>query len=263
MAGGPDPWLLRWDLSPDGAVIRTGTSLLQPVLTRDGRTAMLKLAQVPEETFGNGLMAWWAGDGAAEVLEADGPALLMARATGGELLALFREGREVEATRVLTQVLARLHRPRPAPPEAIPMVRRLQGLFAACDSGTIFAEAAAIARCLLTEETPWALLHGDAHPANILDFGGGDWRAIDPKRVGGPPAYDHVAVLVTPDLPADTARLDRQLALTAAASGMAARHLLDWTTVSGALSAAWSIEDGDDPGHALAVARWALSRANG
>lgn len=253
------PWLRRWDLTPDGAVIRTATSLLRPVRTPDDRAAMLKLAQAPEEAFGNGLMVWWAGDGAAEVLASEGPALLMARAPGGELLALFLAGHEAEATAALALCLSRLHRPRPNPPQAIPMERRLAALFQAASNGAPFAGAAVIARRLLAEGGA-VLLHGDAHPANVLDFGHGDWRAIDPKRVSGPPAYDHVAVLVTPDLSAEAARLDRQLALTAAASGLPQDDLLAWALVSASLSAAWSIEDGDDPAHGLAVADWASAR---
>lgn len=74
------PWLARWSLTPDGAPFETGysRSLLLPV-RRDGAAAMLKLATAPEERRGAGLMAWWAGDGAAAVLEHRDEALLLER----------------------------------------------------------------------------------------------------------------------------------------------------------------------------------------
>lgn len=252
----PQAWLDRWALTPDGAAFATPTSHLVPVRWR-GRAAMLKLALVPEEVSGNGLMAWWAGDGAAEVFAHDGPALLMARASGPTLLPMFRDGREAEGAAALTAAIAHLHRPRPHAPDAIAMSDRCASLFAA--TGAPFEDAAELARRLLADPRDTVILHGDAHPANFLDFDGA-WLAIDPKGVRGERVFDYTHVFVTPDLPADPARLDRLLPLIAQGGGIDPARLLDWIAVAAALSAAWSVEDGEDPAHALAVTRWALSR---
>lgn len=63
-----DPWLQRWKLEPDGAPILTPGSRLLPV-RRGDVPAMLKIAFDDEEKFGNLLMNWWNGDGAARVYE--------------------------------------------------------------------------------------------------------------------------------------------------------------------------------------------------
>ncbi|VVN11856.1 aminoglycoside phosphotransferase family protein [Pseudomonas fluorescens] len=62
-----DPWLKRWALVADGAPIITPGSRLLPVRLND-RPAMLKVALDVEEKYGNRLMTWWDGDGAAHVL---------------------------------------------------------------------------------------------------------------------------------------------------------------------------------------------------
>ena len=74
-----EPWLKRWALVPDGAAIITPGSRLLPV--RQGDTpAMLKLADDAEEKYGNLLMTWWEGEGAASVLAHHKDGLLMERA---------------------------------------------------------------------------------------------------------------------------------------------------------------------------------------
>src|ERR1700743_357294 len=75
----------KWDLAGDGEIIRTRSSILQPVLY-SGTKAMLKIALHPEEQHGNQLMACWDGVGAAKVLQFEGDVLLMERATGTKSL---------------------------------------------------------------------------------------------------------------------------------------------------------------------------------
>jgi streptomycin 6-kinase len=54
---------------------------------RDGSPAILKLTSDEDERRGSALMAWWAGDGAAQVLAFDGDALLLERALGSPTLS--------------------------------------------------------------------------------------------------------------------------------------------------------------------------------
>src|ERR1700744_5201870 len=118
-------WLRRWALTPDGPDFETKyRSRLAPVLTASGERAMLKVAAHPEEVAGGALMAWWEGRGAARVLAREGFAILLERLEGPRsLVVLAREGRDEEATRILCDVAAGLHAPRPAspPPSLVPL----------------------------------------------------------------------------------------------------------------------------------------------
>src|SRR5258708_4216767 len=108
------PWCKRWGLTPDGGAFSTlyTRSVLMPV-RRAECAAMLKVAGGPEETRGAGLMAWWAGEGAAPVLARKGPAVLLARAPDPEALSRMAfEGGDDAATEILCAAIAELHRPR-------------------------------------------------------------------------------------------------------------------------------------------------------
>src|ERR1700722_6700576 len=98
------PWLRRWNLTPDGPDFTTKYgSRLMPVL-KDGAPAMLKIASHDEERNGARLMAWYAGQGTARVLEIEHEALLLERLTGNRSLAeMARSGQDDEATRILCE----------------------------------------------------------------------------------------------------------------------------------------------------------------
>jgi streptomycin 6-kinase len=95
-------WLVRWQLTPDGAEFTTrfGSRLI-PVLWR-GERAILKLAGNEEERRGAKLMEWYGGTGAARVLAREGDALLLERLTGERSLSdMARCGQDDDATRIL------------------------------------------------------------------------------------------------------------------------------------------------------------------
>ncbi|MFL5580887.1 MAG: aminoglycoside phosphotransferase family protein, partial [Gemmatimonadaceae bacterium] len=124
-----EPYLVRWNLVPDGVPTVTPYSRLLPV-RRAGRPAMLKIATAEEERRGAQVMAWWCGDGAARVLAHEGGALLMERATGGRALAaMARGGQDDEASRAICGVAARLHTRRDPPPRGlVPLPRWFRAL---------------------------------------------------------------------------------------------------------------------------------------
>jgi streptomycin 6-kinase len=177
-----DRYLKRWNLTRDGVPIVTHSSDLLPV-QQDGRLAMLKIAREAEERRGAGLMTWWDGAGAARVLAHDGDAVLLERATGHRSLKdVVHDGADDEASRILCDVAARLHAPRNRPlPDLIPLSAWFAELEpAAARHGGILARAAEAARGLLNDPRETAVLHGDLHHGNVLDFDERGWLAIDP-----------------------------------------------------------------------------------
>src|ERR1700744_5671695 len=75
----------RWALIEDGAIIKTHSSVLQPVMYNDA-PAMLKIALSTDEQAASNLMLCWDGRGAAEIYQHNGNAILMERAEGAASL---------------------------------------------------------------------------------------------------------------------------------------------------------------------------------
>lgn len=256
-----NPWLARWDLVPDGVPFATHTSVLLPVRAT-GEPAMLKIATAPEEARGAAILAWWQGEGAARVLALEGEALLMERATGPRSLAqMAASGDDATATRLLCATVARLHAPRPDPPAAaVPLARWFADLAPiAAREGGILAQAHAAANHLLATQREVTILHGDLHHGNVLDFGARGWRAIDPKGLYGERGFDFANIFCNPDAALATApgRLTRQADLVAEIAEIERARLLQWVLAYAGLSAAWSMDDGDDPSLARRVAELA------
>jgi len=258
-----DRYLKRWNLTRDGIPIVTHSSDLLPV-RQDDRPAMLKVAREAEERRGASLMAWWDGDGAARVLAHDGDAVLLERATGHRsLTAMVREGADDEASRILCDVAARLHAARNRPlPDLIPLSAWFAELEpAAARHGGVLARAADTACGLLSEQRESAVLHGDLHHGNVLDFGARGWLAIDPKRLLGERAFDFANIFRNPDLEIAKApgRLARQASVIAEAARLDRSRLLRWVLAYAGLSAAWILNDGDDATLDLTIAEIAAA----
>jgi streptomycin 6-kinase len=255
--------LARWDLVPDGEPIETPSSLLLAV-RHNGVPAMLKIAREEEERRGGALMAWWDGDGAAKVLARHGEALLLERATGPRsLAAMVTDGQDEEASRILCDVAARLHAPRPEPPpDLVPLTRWFEALApAARTQGGLLAQADSVARALLADPRDVVMLHGDIHHGNVLDGGERGWLAIDPKGLLGERTFDFVNILRNPDATVALApgRFDRQVEVLAAAASLERRRLLDWTLAFAGLSAAWHLADGTPADLDFAIAALAAA----
>lgn len=259
-----ETYVKTWHLTPDGEAFPSLAGVLMPV-SYQGQPAMLKIAHGEEEQRGAHLMVWWGGDGAARVLAHEGDALLMERATGGtSLVEMARDGRDDEASRILVAVATRLHAPRetPLPGTLVPLARWFAALEpAAARHGGILNASDAAARRLLAQPREVVALHGDIHHGNVLDFGARGWLAIDPKGLIGERGYDFANIFCNPDLEiaASPGRLARQVTVVAEAASLERDRLLKWILAYAGLSAAWSLEDGDDPQTALAVAELAAA----
>ncbi|WP_242208636.1 MULTISPECIES: aminoglycoside phosphotransferase family protein [unclassified Pseudomonas] len=242
-----EAWLKRWALVPDGAPIITPGSRLLPVRLND-TPAMLKVALDVDEKYGNRLMTWWDGNGAAQVLAHHEDGLLMDRAMGSRsLMHMAMNGEDDEASRILCSALARLHAPRETPPPPLvelgPWFASLR--IAAAQHGGLYALCLQTAETLLADPREVVVLHGDMHHDNVLDFQSRGWLAIDPKRVRGERGFDYANLICNPDLPTatDPQRFRRQLAVIVEAAGLERRRLLQWVLAFACLSAAWFLED--------------------
>ncbi len=253
-----EPWLSRWGLTPDGAGFASLAGRLLPV-RQAGAAAILKLSHASEEIAGGVLMAWWGGDGAARVLAREGEALLLERATGARsLAAMARGGEDDAATRILCAAGERLHAPRPAPPPAslVPLQTWFRQLWPTAEAhGGLYAKSAVAARALLAEPREVGVVHGDLHHGNVLDFGPRGWLAIDPKGLVGERSYDYPHIIMNPDVDTATApgRLARRVEVICEAAHVDPRRLLTWIVAYAGLSASWTLGDGHDPRHALAI----------
>lgn len=248
-----DPWLSEWALTPDGAAFSTHHARLMPV-TQARRPAMLKLTRQPDEIRGGAVMEWWAGDGAAPVLARDGGALLLGRAGGARALAdMARGGADDQASRIICETAAGLHRLRPDPPELVPLDHWFQALQpAAATHGGLLAQAWETAARLLADPQQQVVLHGDLHHDNILDFGADGWLAIDPQGLWGERGFDFANIFTNPDLSDPTrpvatrpGAFQRRLEIVTRAANLDRDRMLRWILAWTGLSAAWFIEDGD------------------
>ncbi len=223
---------------------------------------MLKVALAQEEREGAHLMAWYAGRGAARVIAHEGEALLLERAMGARsLTAMARSGQDDAASRILCQVVGELHasgdRPAAPKPALAPLPVWFRQLApAASRHGGVLLKSAAAARALLASPREEGILHGDIHHANVLDFGPRGWLGIDPKGLFGERGFDYGNLFCNPDLETAAApgRLARRVRVVAEAARLEPPRLLRWVLAYAGLSASWEIDDGGDPGLALAVA---------
>ena len=256
-------WLRRWHLRPEGDPHTTASSLLIPARTEDGEPVMLKIAHTAEEVRGAALLAALDGHGVARVLRQDGEATLLERATGGrDLVHMARTGRDDEATHIICEAAKAIHAASAqvlgadSPPSVVPLTDWFRHLFAYADElGPLHRRGGEIAAALLDDPRDESLLHGDLHHGNVLDFGARGWLAIDPKGLLGEAAFDACNVLCNPsyDLALAPGRLERQVAVVLATTGLEPDRLARWLVAWCALSSTWFALD-DDPALAESAA---------
>ncbi|UVL21849.1 hypothetical protein LOY44_16780 [Pseudomonas sp. B21-044] len=183
------------------------------------------------------------------------------------LAQIVADGRDDEATRILCAVAARLHAPRSTPrPAQVPLEQWFDALWsAAATYGGVLEHSAKAARALFAAPQDAAVLHGDIHHGNVLDFGPAGWLAIDPKGLYGERGFDFANILCNPDDASAQApgRFPRRIAIISQAAGIERHRLLQWVLAWAGLSATWMIEDGAEPGGRLALARLAASALDG
>ena len=237
--------LAAWTVTPTGPGFSTASSELRPG-THRGVPVMLKIARVDEEVRGAALLQWWAGHGAAPVLAREGAATLMLRATGPrDLAAMAASGQDPAATEVLVRTALDLHdRPAPAASDGvvlIPLRDWFRDLLSSGSHDPLLQRAAAGAELLLatTRAADVAVLHGDIHHGNVLDFGD-RWAAIDPKGLIGHRAFDFANILCNPTEAIASDNLTARLTTISRQANLAPTVLADWAIAWCGLSLAWA-----------------------
>ena len=248
-------WLSRWGLTPDGQPLETHTSLLFPVVTKDGQKAILKLTDDDSERNGCELMVWWNGNGAAKVLAHAAGAILLERATGaGSLADMSWSGNDAQACRIICHAASRLHLPRNASTPALtPLLYWFRCLApAAKKHGGILTHCAEVANVLLSSPQNEVVLHGDLHHGNIIDFGTKGWLAIDPKGLVGERGFDYANIFTNPDLADPTKpvaiepeRFAQRVNIVSEIARIERQRLLMWIIAWCGLSSAWFLQEGD------------------
>ena len=256
------PYLVKWNLKPEGETITTASSELLPVCYQ-GKPAMLKMAKTEEEQRGFALLLFWQAQGAVQIFEHEDAVILMARATGSRsLISMATQGEDSEATHIICEVANNIHQcpTQPLPSELLPLNHWFKALEPmATQHGGLFQEALLISQALLKHPQDVTPLHGDIHHGNILDFDEHGWQVIDPKGLVGERTFDFANILCNPTLELATKphRLEEQAMLIAQLAKVDYIRLLKWVFAYAALSASWHLEEGTNPELALKVAETA------
>jgi streptomycin 6-kinase len=253
-----------WRLKPDGDVITTPSSVLQPVIY-EGAKAFLKYPTGEEERRGAAAMVYWGGEGAARVLKGDGKAQVLERLADDISLTEMAAGpQDSEATKILCAAVAALHTPRSAnqPSSLAPLDRWFAALHTAAaqegENQALFQAGLAIALPLISKPESLVVLHGDIHHANVLHDPVRGWLAIDPKGLIGDRGYDYANMLCNPlgAIAQAPGRLRKQAEVVSAASGLTLERVLRWVAAYSALSVAWTVLSPPHPTEVgLAMAR--------
>lgn len=251
--------LSEWELRPDGEPTHGWCSLVQPVDTGAGESAVLKISFAGDQESVHEALALqhWAGDGAVRLLRADPRrrALLLERLPGPDLASAD----PTEAAEVVAGLYRRLHRP------AMPQLRTVGSFvteWLAELAGVprdwpvphrLVEQAVATGRDLVADESAADLVvvHGDLHQRNVLAADREPWLAIDPKAMAGEPAYEPAPMLWDQLHGYDRHRLrasirERFFTLVDV-GGLDEDRARAWVVVRAVLSAHWVVGGEDGP----------------
>jgi streptomycin 6-kinase len=261
----------KWKLVDLQPLAQTATSDLYKAQSEHGPVVLKILTErgAEDEKAAADALKHWDGRGAVQLWQHDEGAMLLEYVPGSDLTERVRNGRDDDATAIIADVLRKLHVSLQGdPPESLTLLpRRFQSLFRKAEDdkplarSSLFMRGATVAHRLLAEEVPSSVLHGDIHHENIRYHPERGWLAIDPKGLYGDRAYDAANALCNPralpEIVLNPERLSRQADLMAAAINLSRERLLSYVYAHACLSASWSLEDGQDPSLALAVAKMA------
>ncbi len=246
-----------WALTADGPATHGECALVVPVVTDEGRAAVLKLTWPHwEASTEHVALQRWHGDGAVELLRADPHrfALLLERLEPRDLTTVPDD----EACAAIADLYASLH------VRATPQVRALSDcvagwtdrLAALPRSAPVprryVEQAVALGRAFAADPaTDGTLIHADLHPMNVLAATRRPWLAIDPKPLSGDPHYEPAPLLWNRWADAVGTgdvrwALRRRLEIVCDAAGLDEDRVRHWAVFRVMVGALWAIEDAAD-----------------
>jgi streptomycin 6-kinase len=253
----------EWELTADGWSMHGYCSIVVPVRTTDGGTAVLKVTyDVDEESEHEHLvLGRWGGRGAVRLLRADPGrrAMLLERLHREDLTTV----EDLEACEVVAALYPLLHRP------ALPQLRtvtsyveRWSAALAAMPRSApiprrMVEQALSLARDLVADPaSSGVIVHGDLHYLNVLAADRDPWLVIDPKPMSGDPHYELAPMLWNRmDELADDVRagVRRRFHTLVDAAGLDEARARDWAIVRMVLNAHWSVADAERDGRGLSA----------
>ncbi|MFC6286688.1 aminoglycoside phosphotransferase family protein [Nocardioides sp. GCM10027113] len=251
----------EWGLAPDGAALHGYASVVVPVRTDEGESAVLKLAfDGDDESLHEHLaLQHWGGRGAVRLLRADPSrrALLLERLHLRDLTETW----DLEACEVVAGLYGRLHLP--APPQLRTVTSYVEQWAAALGEmprnapipRRLVEQALSLARDLVADPASTGrMVHGDLHYENVLAADREPWLAIDPKPMSGDPHYEPAPMLWNrvDELAGDLRDgLRRRFHTLVDVAGLDEDRARAWVVLRMVLNAHWSVEDAGRAGRAL------------
>ena len=244
---------VEWNVTLD-EIRETPTSLIGFGVRGGVRVALKITKHDCDESHSGEVLKAYGGEGAVRVYESELNAVLLERLEPGEqLVNLVKHGRDVEATKILAEVIAKLANHEA--PVGCPTVTDWGRAFDRyLQSGgeqiprEVVEEAREMYDELASSQRQTMLLHGDLQHYNVLFDNERGWVAIDPKGVIGELEYELNALLRNPiELPAVFANpvtINRRLEKLTTTLRLDYSRALRWSYAQSILSAIWDIEDG-------------------
>jgi len=244
---------VEWNVTLE-EIRETPTSLIGFGVRGCVRVVLKITKQDSDESHSGEVLKAYGGHGTVRVYDFETGAVLLERLEPGEqLVNLVKHGRDVEATNILAEVIAKLANHEA--PVGFPTVSDWGRAFDRyLQSGNeqipreVVEEAREMYAELASSQRQTMLLHGDLQHYNILFDNNRGWVAIDPKGVIGELEYELSAVLRNPvelpDVFTNPVTINRRLETLTTTLRLDYSRALRWSYSQSILSAIWDIEDG-------------------
>ena len=217
---------------------------------------MLKVLRRPGDEWRCGeVLDAFGGRRVVRVYEYVEGAVLMERLRPGTPLAgMALDGRDDEATEILSEVIRRMSPRNTSSGEFVTVQDWGKGFerYLAAGAGLIprdlVEQGQRVYAELCASQRATRLLHGDLHHDNVLFDADRGWVAVDPKGVIGELEYEVGAALRNPyerpELFASPETVERRVRRYEAVLKLDPWRVLSWGFAQAVLSAVWSCEDG-------------------
>ena len=244
----------RWQIEV-GEVRETQSSLLA-FGVRGTSQVVLKVIKARGDEWNTGaVLHALSGPSVVRVLEHEPGAVLMERARpGNSLVDVVLDGRDDEATRILSDVIGGM--PSVEAPVSTSAVDDWAVAFdwyvAGGDqriSRPLVRDAQHIFRELCATQNARRLLHGDLQHSNVVYDENRGWIIIDPKGVVAELEFEIGALLrnpaEAPEVIMNLQTLQTRLAVLWERLGLDRDRAIGWAFAQAVLSAIWSVQDGE------------------